>query len=80
MKGPINGYFSDAFDDCTYDSLVSLLAWSIVGGSFLYVVCIVLVLLGAIIRLQTEEAIEHYFGIKTTLIIIDSWRITTTVD
>lgn len=84
MRGPINGYFSDAFDDCTYGSLVSLLAWSIVGAGFLYVACIVFVLVGAIIRfrnhVQTEEAIEHYFGIKTTPIIKDRQRITTAVD
>ena len=83
MKGPINGYFSDAFDDCTYGSLVSFLAWSIVGGGFLYVACIVLVPVGAIIRfrnhVQTEEAIEHHFGIKTSLVIKDGCNLNTAV-
>jgi hypothetical protein len=84
VKGPINGRFLMHLLDCTYGSLVALLAWSIVGGGFLYVACIVLVPVGAIIRyrnhVQTEEAIEHYFGIKTTPIIKDRRRITTAVD
>jgi Fe2+ transport system protein B len=61
--------------DCSYGWLVSLLAWSVFGEGFFIWPCVVLVPVGAIIRLrnhvQTEEAIEHHFGIKTSSIIKD---------
>lgn len=69
--------------DCTYGPLVSLLAWSVFGGGVFYIACVILVPVGAIIRfrnyVQTEEAIEHHFGIKTSLVIKDGCNLNTAV-
>jgi len=69
--------------DCTYGPLVSLLAWSLFGGGFFYIACVVLVPVGAIIRfrnqVQTEDAIERHFGIKTSSIIKDGRNLNTAV-
>lgn len=65
--------------DCTYGSLVALLAWSIVGAGVLYVACIVLVPVAAIIRfvdhMQAKDAIARHFGIKSSPISKDARKI-----
>lgn len=65
--------------DCTYGSLVALLAWSIVGAGVLYVACIVLVPVAAIIRfvdhMQVKDAIVRHFGIKSSPISKDAHKI-----